>query len=159
VPFEGDTTAATLQMQISQPPQPPRERNPNVEITDEAERVVLRALEKDPARRQSSMDELWAEMQRCHGAMRWRRPELANGSEYDSLRAPLQLSPARMRDEVQATLQVPSPAPLAPAQNMARPLLLTRRKTDKWKTAVKPEDVATPPPARVLAFGSPDRSR
>jgi serine/threonine protein kinase len=77
VPFEGDTAADTVRMQISRPPQPPRQRNPNVEITEEAERVILRALEKDPTRRQASMNELWEDLQRCYGAMRWSRPELA----------------------------------------------------------------------------------
>jgi serine/threonine-protein kinase len=122
VPFEGDTAADTVRMQISRPPQPPRQRNPNVEITEEAERVILRALEKDPTRRQASMKELWEDLQRCYGAMRWSRPELASGITF------------------------------------ATPLLLTQRKSDKFKAAGNPEDAPTPPPARPVDVGTFDKA-
>jgi len=123
VPFEGDTAADTLRMQISWLPQPPRLRNPNVEITEEAERVILRALEKDPTRRQASMNEFWADLQRCYGAMRWSRPELALGIA------------------------------------VAPPLLLTQRKSDKFKVVLSPEDAPTPPPARPIDFGTFAKAR
>jgi serine/threonine-protein kinase len=118
VPFEGDTPADTVRMQISSPPQPPHLRNPNVEITEEAERVILRALEKDPANRQTSMKELWEDLQGCYGAMRWSRPELALGITFET------------------------------------PLLLTQRKSDKFKVVLNPEDAPTPPPARPTDFGT-----
>jgi serine/threonine-protein kinase len=122
VPFEGDNAADTVQMQISRPPQPPRQRNPNVEITEEAERVILRALEKDPANRQASMKELWEDLQGCYGAMRWSRPELALGIAFET------------------------------------PLLLTQRKSDKFKVVLNPEDAPTPPPARPTDFGNFDKA-
>jgi eukaryotic-like serine/threonine-protein kinase len=123
VPFEGDTPADTLTMQIGRPPEPPRLRNPNVEITDDAEQVILRALEKDPSRRQASMNELWEDLQRCYGAMRWSRPDLAMGIKFES------------------------------------PLLLTRRKSDKFKAVINPEDIPTPPPARPIDFGTFAKAR
>jgi serine/threonine protein kinase len=123
VPFEGDTAADTLRMQISRPPQPPRLCNPNVEITEEAERVILRALEKDPNRRQASMNELWTDLQRCYGAMRWSRPELALGIA------------------------------------IATPLLLTQRKSDKFKVVLSPEDEPTPPPSRPIHIGTFAKAR
>ena len=109
VPFEGDTASDTVAMQIDRRPQPPRLRNPHVEITDEAERVILRALEKDPSRRQTSMNELWSDLQRCYGAMRWIRPELAMGIAFES---PL-LEPRRKSGRFEVVLS-PEDAPTPP---------------------------------------------
>ena len=160
VPFEGDTPADTLRLQISQPPQPPRERNPYVEITEEAERVILRTLEKDPSRRQASMDALWTDLQRCYGAMRWSRPDptLDSGTAFESLRAPVQTSPERVRRSSQPTPEFPLPALGVQTSTVkpARPLLLTRRKSDKFNAVVDPENVPTPPPAH---FGSLAKGR
>ena len=161
VPFEGDTAAETLRMQISRPPQSPRVQNPNVEITEEAERVILRALEKDPSRRQANMDELWADLQNCYGAMHWNRPDLATGGEPASLRAPVQTAPAGVRRRIQPTPVPPSSAPSAQAPGItpSRPLLLTKRKSDTFKAALSPDDAPTPPPARPFDFGALAKAR
>jgi eukaryotic-like serine/threonine-protein kinase len=163
VPFEGGTPADTLRMQIREAPQPPRERNPNVEITEEAERVILRTLEKDPSRRQASMDVLWADLQRCYGAMRWNRPNptLDRDFEFESLRAPGQKPPERLRRRSQPTLEFPLPAlgVQTSTVNPSRPLLLTRRKSDKFKAVLDPEDAPTPPPTRNPDFGSLAKAR
>jgi len=151
VPFEGETTADTLRMHISRPPEPPRERNPYVEITEEAERVILQTLEKEPGRRHASMDSLWIDLQRCYGAMRWSRPDptLEGGIEFESLRAPVQTSPERVRRSNQPTPEFPLPALGVQTSIVkpSRPLLLTRRKSDKFKAVVAPENAPTPPPA------------
>jgi pSer/pThr/pTyr-binding forkhead associated (FHA) protein len=55
VPFQGDTPAATFHAQTTQSPSPLRALNPR--IPRALEEVVLRALEKDPARRYQSAGE------------------------------------------------------------------------------------------------------
>jgi serine/threonine-protein kinase len=160
VPFEGETPADTLRMQISQAPQPPRERNPNVEITEEAERVILRTLEKDPSRRQASMDALWADLQHSYGTMHWNRPDqtLESDIEFKSLRAPGQKPPEPLRRRSQLTLEFPLPGQTSTVKS-AGPLLLTRRKSDKFKAVVDPENDPTPPPTRSPDFGSLAKAR
>lgn len=56
VPFEGATAFEILTRHINDEPRPPRERQPTIPKALEA--VVLRAMEKQPARRFATMDEL-----------------------------------------------------------------------------------------------------
>jgi serine/threonine-protein kinase len=151
VPFDGDTTAETLRMQVSTQPQAPSERNPYVEITPEAERAILRALEKNPAHRQSSMDELGSELDRAYGSMRWRRPTLVvtDPSELESARTP--------GDDDRRHLRRVSPTPESgiSSDNLpvakGKPLLLTKRKSDKHSVVVTPGAIPTPQPQRSSA--------
>ncbi|HEY5282541.1 MAG TPA: serine/threonine-protein kinase [Polyangia bacterium] len=163
VPFEGETTADTLRMHMAQAPQSPRERNPNVEITAEAEHTIVKALDKDPRRRQSGMPELWADLQRCYGAMRWRRPTptFEGDVAFEALRAPTRVAPERMRRLSRPTPEIPLPASgmQTSAAEPQRPLLLTRRKSDNFKTVGNPEDVPTPPPAKSGGFSSLAKAR
>ena len=62
VPFEGDSAVAIAMQHVQQPPQPPSRLNPNVPAA--LEQVVLHALEKDPARRYGSADELGMDLDR-----------------------------------------------------------------------------------------------
>jgi beta-lactam-binding protein with PASTA domain/predicted Ser/Thr protein kinase len=55
VPFDAESPVTVALKQVSEPPVPPRERNPAVPPALNA--VVLRALEKDPARRYATADE------------------------------------------------------------------------------------------------------
>jgi eukaryotic-like serine/threonine-protein kinase len=55
VPFDAESPVSVALKQVSEPPVPPRELNP--EIPPALEAVVLRALEKDPARRFADADE------------------------------------------------------------------------------------------------------
>src|SRR4029079_16452079 len=57
----------------SEPVTPPRTRAPGIEITVEAEQLIMKALAKDPRLRQQSMEELFDELQRCYGSVRYRR--------------------------------------------------------------------------------------
>ncbi len=159
VPFDSDSAEETLSLQIRCPPQPPRVRNPNVEITEEAERVILRALEKDPGRRQSGMDELWSDLQRCYGATRWSRPDLAATEGFESLREPAQAPSSSVRRQSQAVPEVPVPAIATQTAIASHPLLLTRRKSDRFGAVVNPEDVPTPPPSRPIDFGTFAKAR
>lgn len=73
VPFSAPTPVEVLAKQISETPVPPRRARPEAEITEAAERLILKALSKDPARRQQSMDELRSELQGCYGSVAYRR--------------------------------------------------------------------------------------
>ena len=56
LPFEGENTVATLQKILHTPPEPFTRKNPSVPA--EFERMILKCLEKDPARRYQSVQDL-----------------------------------------------------------------------------------------------------
>lgn len=72
-PFEADSAAEVLSMQINQPPPSPRATQPGNEITLAAERLLLKALSKNPDMRHQSMDEFRREMQQCFGSVAYKR--------------------------------------------------------------------------------------
>jgi len=57
VPFKGQTFMATVAMQMVDEPEPPRRRAPEAGIPETIERIVLRALSKDPGDRFSTIRE------------------------------------------------------------------------------------------------------
>lgn len=61
VPFQGKSRLATIYQHINEQPRPPRELVPELPV--EVERVVLKALSKEPAKRQKSALELIKELQ------------------------------------------------------------------------------------------------
>jgi serine/threonine protein kinase len=73
VPFTGNTPVDVMLKLVSEAVVPPRKRAPNIEITDEAEALIMKALSKDPRRRHQSMEELVRELQRSYGSVRYRR--------------------------------------------------------------------------------------
>ena len=73
VPFAGETAVDVMLKIVSEPVIPPRTRAPGIEITVEAEQLIMKALAKDPRQRQQSMEELYEELQRCYGSVRYRR--------------------------------------------------------------------------------------
>ncbi len=91
VPFDGERPVDVMMKHVNEIPEPPRSRNPYVEITAAAGEVILRALAKDPAQRHASMSELAADLQRCYGSMRFRRSNAALGSglALDTIRNPM----------------------------------------------------------------------
>jgi beta-lactam-binding protein with PASTA domain/predicted Ser/Thr protein kinase len=66
VPFEGESAVTIALKQVSEPPVPPSQHNPQVPPALEA--VVLRALEKDPARRFADADEFIAALEHVNSA-------------------------------------------------------------------------------------------
>jgi len=60
VPFTGDSPIAVGFQQLKDPPPPPRTFNP--QIPEEVERIVLKALEKEPIRRYRNADEMRKEL-------------------------------------------------------------------------------------------------
>lgn len=151
VPFDGETTADTLRMQVHARPQPPSERNPYVEITPEAERTILRALEKNPAHRQASMVELGAELERSYGSMRWRRPNLVvtDPSELEGGRGSGDDDRRHLR-RVSGTPETGISSDNLPVAK-AKPLLLTKRKSDKHSVVPTSATIPTPQPQRSSA--------
>lgn len=83
VPFRGDTPTDTLHRLISQPPPSPSRLNANV--SKEVERVVLRALDKEPGKRFSTARQLARSLERAIGLQSPRgrvakaRPKVAKG--------------------------------------------------------------------------------
>jgi beta-lactam-binding protein with PASTA domain/predicted Ser/Thr protein kinase len=66
VPFEGESAVTIALKQVSEAPVPPSRRNPQVPPALEA--VVLKALEKDPARRFADADEFIAALEQANPA-------------------------------------------------------------------------------------------
>jgi HEAT repeat protein/tRNA A-37 threonylcarbamoyl transferase component Bud32 len=58
VPFDSDVALDLMMMHVNDPVEPPRKRCPDLRIADSLELLVLRMLEKDPARRLPSMREV-----------------------------------------------------------------------------------------------------
>ena len=67
VPFEGDSAVAIALKQVSETPPRPAVLNPAV--TPELEQVILRALEKDPARRYGDADEFAAALEQASASL------------------------------------------------------------------------------------------
>src|SRR5437879_4787661 len=65
VPFTGDSAVSIALKQVAEAPAPPRSINPA--IPPELEGIVLRALEKDPARRFQDADEFITALDRVRG--------------------------------------------------------------------------------------------
>lgn len=61
-PFDADSVYETLRQVIRQPPEPLRQFDPG--IPDELERICLRCLEKEPAKRYASAEDLAEELRR-----------------------------------------------------------------------------------------------
>ncbi|HKE14416.1 MAG TPA: serine/threonine-protein kinase [Kofleriaceae bacterium] len=72
-PFEASAAAEVLAMQINKAPPSPREIAPHLEITEAAERLILKAMSKDADLRHQTMDEFRDELQRCYGSVAYRR--------------------------------------------------------------------------------------
>lgn len=75
-PFEAEDAADVLEMQINKNAPIPSEYAPAREISTAADRLILRALSKNPDRRQQSMIEFRNELQHCYGSIAYRRTGL-----------------------------------------------------------------------------------
>ncbi len=81
VPFEGDNFMEVLGKHTHNPVPALREVNPGTRVSPELERVLFRALEKDPAQRYQSMAELVADLRTA--------PEMPATAPHESLVPPL----------------------------------------------------------------------
>jgi serine/threonine protein kinase len=69
LPIEGKNILATLYQQISAPPVPFEKSAPGLQIPACVEKIVLKALQKDPAARYQSMAELGRELRNVQNAL------------------------------------------------------------------------------------------
>ncbi|MBI5482184.1 MAG: serine/threonine protein kinase [Deltaproteobacteria bacterium] len=152
VPFDGESAVEILARQIQELPLPPSAIAPQgAEITPAAERLILRAIEKDPARRQQSMAEFCMELKQCFGDVRYRRdarqvpgavdagidPRLWSRPAPEA--APVsRLRPRRLTDELQALL-VPPPVPSPPVEAPRR-----KRLTDELQALFRVDEPVPP---------------
>jgi serine/threonine-protein kinase len=157
IPFAGETAVDVMLKVVSEPVTPPRDRAPGIEITPEAEQLIMKALSKDPLRRQQSMEELHEELQRCYGSVRYRRSIERSAAEA--------ANPAkRTNAQVSGSIGTPPGTPQArndgpsPGAAGGPPILLTRKKERPRRTTLPLELQAdpaamekTPPP--VVASG------
>lgn len=102
--FEGATAVATILSHVTEAPVPPSERTENPVPLD-FEQVVLRCLEKDPAKRPQSADELSALLAQCKDSHAWRRKE---AREWWRIHLPSSIAPQASTCTVQ-TLEVGVP--------------------------------------------------
>jgi serine/threonine-protein kinase len=116
VPFDGDSAVSIALKQVNEQPLPPRAVNPRV--TPALDHAVMRALEKDPARRYADADEFIATLEAA-------RPPLGEDT------APTALAPAT---GPMAPLPPEAPPPLPPAEPVAvaEPLEPERRRRWWW---------------------------
>jgi eukaryotic-like serine/threonine-protein kinase len=155
VPFAGETAVDVMLKVVSEPVMPPRVRAPGIEITSEAEHLIMKALAKDPRQRQQSMEELFDELQRCYGSVRYRRSL--------EVRAPVSMPIPLQR--VKRPGSGPFSEPIArvtppefPVEGMTPaatgPILLTRRKERRKTLPMEvPISERVTPPAAQAAVG------
>jgi serine/threonine protein kinase len=153
IPFAGETAVDVMLKVVSEPVTPPRQRAPGIEITPDAEQLIMRALAKDPLKRQQSMEELTEELQHCYGSVRYRR-----SMERSVAAAPI--PQRRDAGQTTGTIHTPPGTPqlrqdgISPGAAGSAPILLTRRKERKRTTlpmelpiaSASAEDQPTPPP-------------
>ncbi len=68
-PSEGKSAHEVMHRQLTKVPQAVREASGALEIPEAVERIVMRAIEKDPDQRYPSMEAMWTDIEVCkHGA-------------------------------------------------------------------------------------------
>jgi serine/threonine-protein kinase len=72
-PFEAPQSSEVLAMHIHSQPPSPREFAPQREITEQAEAVILRAMQKDPERRYPDMKAFRRDLEGAYGSITYRR--------------------------------------------------------------------------------------
>jgi serine/threonine protein kinase len=72
-PFEAPQSNEVLAMHIHNNPPSPREFAPHREITEMAEAVILRAMQKDAGRRYQNMSEFRRDLANAYGSISYRR--------------------------------------------------------------------------------------
>jgi serine/threonine protein kinase len=119
VPFTGATPVDVMLKLVSEAVVPPRRRAPGIEITDEAEQLIMKALSKDPRRRHQSMEELYRELQQSYGSVRYRRSlETAPQDKEITRPGPIPLQKQKAK---RPNFEPPSPGSTPPGTLALRP--------------------------------------
>ena len=125
VPFTGDSAMDVMVKQVNMAVEPPRQRAPRAEITVEAERLILRALAKNPDERPQTMEDFHRDLQKCYGEVRFRRVIKTPGG------LPAQPMPPDAVELEWAEITPPEAVPVPPSaetNGQASPIPLLRRK-------------------------------
>ncbi|KAB2903252.1 MAG: serine/threonine protein kinase [Kofleriaceae bacterium] len=78
-PYEAEAGSEVLHKHINAPVPSPREFAPHREITEGAERVIMRAMSKDPGRRYQTMAEFRGDLPNAYGTVSYRRHKAVDG--------------------------------------------------------------------------------
>jgi serine/threonine-protein kinase len=121
IPFDGDSAVEIMMKHVQDAPTPPSVCNPNVEITAEAESLILKALRQNPYQ---TMEEFHDDLQRCYGQTRFRRVgQVTPGVTVESLRRPVaQGKPILLTNVKRKPGVVPTPPGGVPAARHPSPL-------------------------------------
>jgi serine/threonine protein kinase len=137
VPFHAASPIGVLGKHINEPPPRPSLAAPDAEITPAAERLILSAMEKDPANRPQSMDAVREALAGCYGSVAYRRDaDRIAGAAAQGLRPrrrrltdELDEWLAREKDRIERrTRGEEDPPPPEDEVVEGEPLLLTQRK-------------------------------
>ncbi|MCC7529014.1 MAG: serine/threonine protein kinase [Candidatus Melainabacteria bacterium] len=79
VPFFGKNYVETMSKQIGEPARPPSKMNPNVKIPEKLERVIMRALEKEPNKRYQRVEEMLDDL---HKSVEMPKKKTTRAEEY-----------------------------------------------------------------------------
>lgn len=118
LPLLGETVMDTLYRHLNELPLPMREANPGIYVPPALERAVLKALAKEPARRQQSMSELGKEIDKALSGAPDSKPLiskqttdlLSNQAPASPAEPPKSVPPAKTPVKQEAELMLP-PAP------------------------------------------------
>jgi serine/threonine protein kinase len=78
-PYEAEAGSEVLHKHINAPVPSPREFAPHREITEGAERVIMRAMSKDPVKRYQTMAEFRGDLPNAYGTVSYRRHKPVDG--------------------------------------------------------------------------------
>jgi tetratricopeptide (TPR) repeat protein len=67
LPFESDTPVGFLMKHLTEPPMPPSQKQPEVDVPPEFEALIMKALSKDPADRFANAEEMREALLACVG--------------------------------------------------------------------------------------------
>jgi serine/threonine protein kinase len=149
-PFKGDTPVAVLIQQVTQPPAPPQTIAPD--ISAGLAEVILKALEKDPARRYESAEALASALGDALEGPRPRRIAVPSAPPAPAAPPPLQEAPALEDAESPPPLHQPAPEPEAappPPPPQAAPSI-----SDEPQVGALPSP-PMPPQAAPIPAGQP----
>lgn len=126
VPFFGKNYVETMSKQIGEPARPPSVMNPNVKIPEKLERVIMRALEKEPNKRYQRVEEMLDDLHKSVEAPKKKPPAPTKQSDYKESAKPRELPRSRELsnpNQSHQSLNQPAKPPNQPHQapNFAAP--------------------------------------
>ena len=163
LPFQSESAVGYLALQLYQAPPKPSELRPELRISPELERVILRCLEKDRARRFANARELGAALEAVA------RDERARPARSDSTRAPraalaaavaalvvgLAAGAAWWRESLAPSHAAPPPAAPAPAPEAAPEAKTAPEPETLWQPETSPAPEAVPAPEAAAPLAEP----